>query len=346
MKFGVMALSKLIDRQASEPYRQLHDYLDEMEDLGYDIAYVAHHRFSATTALGGDIATEPSAPLVMLSALLARTRRMKMCTNIMLLASRHPLDVAEEINTLNELSNNRFILGAAIGYKADEFENTGWNFKTRASRFEECLEILRLALTGKEFVYKGQHFDIPCCTVVPSPMHGVTPPIWVGAVSEPAMKRAGRLGDGWLIGQAEHLVELQEKVAQYKSIAAANDRPATLCLLRDIHIAPNRQLLDPNWLPNVIKVWQAYANIGSRADRDELSNEVIFGGRQVSVDEFGPNRAIVGTPEDCIREMQRIKDLINPDYVMLVPVGVPDPEQHRKELRLFAKEVMPLFRGN
>jgi alkanesulfonate monooxygenase SsuD/methylene tetrahydromethanopterin reductase-like flavin-dependent oxidoreductase (luciferase family) len=48
------------------------------------------------------------------------------------------------------LSNNRFILGAGIGYKPDEFENTGWNFKTRAKRSEECLEILRLALTGKE----------------------------------------------------------------------------------------------------------------------------------------------------------------------------------------------------
>jgi alkanesulfonate monooxygenase SsuD/methylene tetrahydromethanopterin reductase-like flavin-dependent oxidoreductase (luciferase family) len=344
MKFGVLAMSKLIDRQASDPYRKLYDYLNEMEDLGYDIAYVGHHRFSATTAFGGDVASEPAAPFVQASALLARTRKMKICTNIMLLPSRHPLEVAEEINTLNEMSNNRFILGAGIGYKPDEFENTGWNFKTRAKRFEECLEILRLALTGKEFSYSGKHFNIPKCMVVPSPMHGTTPPLWVGAVSEPAMLRAGRLGDGWLISFAEHLVELQQKIQRYKSVATEHKRPSTICLMRDLHIAPTKKEIDQRWLRNVITVWQAYDDLGSKADRDTTSSDVIFGGKPVNLEEFVPNRAIVGTPDDCIREMQRIKDLTNPDYVLMTPTGVPDPEQHWKELRLFAKEVMPHFR--
>jgi alkanesulfonate monooxygenase SsuD/methylene tetrahydromethanopterin reductase-like flavin-dependent oxidoreductase (luciferase family) len=180
--------------------------------------------------------------------------------------------------------------------------------------------------------------------VVPSPLGGVTPPLWIGAVSEPAMQRAGRLGDGWLISFAEHLVELQDKVKRYKSVAAEHGRPSTLCLMRDLHIAPTRKAVDPNWLPNVVKVWQAYDNLGSKADRDDVSNQVMFGGKPVALEEFVPNRAIVGTPEDCIREMQRIKDLINPAYVLMTPTGIPDPEQHRKELRLFAKEVMPLFR--
>jgi len=71
----------------------------------------------------------------------------------------------------------------------------------------------------------------------------------------------------------------------------------------------------------------------------------MFGGKSVTLEEFVPNRAIVGTPDDCIREMQRIKDLINPDYVYLTPTGVPDPDQQIKELRLFALEVMPHFRS-
>ena len=74
-----------------------------------------------------------------------------MCTNIMLLPAHHPIEVAEEINTLSELSNNRFILGAGIGYKRDEFEHVGWDFRTRAKRFEECLEVLRLGLSGRRF---------------------------------------------------------------------------------------------------------------------------------------------------------------------------------------------------
>jgi alkanesulfonate monooxygenase SsuD/methylene tetrahydromethanopterin reductase-like flavin-dependent oxidoreductase (luciferase family) len=344
MKFGFLVNRKFIDRRSSDPYRKIYDCVSEMEDLGYEILYVGHHRFAPTTAFGGDVASEPAAPLTMLAAMLARSRTMKMCTNILLLPAYHPLDIAEQVNTLNELSNNRFILGAGIGYKPDEFENTGWHFKSRAKRFEECLEVLRLALTGKEFSYTGKHFQIPSCQIQPQPLGGVTPPLWVGALSEPAMQRAARLGDGWLIGFAEHLVELQDKVARYKAAAAEHGRPSTLCLLRDLHIAPTKAAVDPNWLQNTITVWQSYDDIGAKAARDELSDQVMFGGKAVTLEEFTPNRAIVGDPGDCMQEMQRIKDRINPDYVLMTPTGVPDPDQQIKELRLFAKEVMPHFR--
>jgi alkanesulfonate monooxygenase SsuD/methylene tetrahydromethanopterin reductase-like flavin-dependent oxidoreductase (luciferase family) len=344
MKFGIIISRKMLDLSSGQPASKLYDYVQEMEDLGYDLAWLGHHRFSPTTAFGGDEAGEPSAPLIVLSALLARTRRMEMCTNIFLLPAYHPLEIAEEINTLNELSGNRFILGAGIGYKADEFETVGWNFKTRAKRFEECLEILRLALTGQRFSYAGRHFDITDCMIAPPPLAGRTPPLWIGAVSEPAMLRAGRMGDGWLISFAEHLIELQDKVARYKAVAAAHGRGSTLCLMRDLHIAPARDRLDPNWLPNVVKVWQAYAGLGAEADRDELSSEVMFGGKSVSVEAFTPNRAIVGDPGDCMDELRRIRELIDPEYLLLTPTGVPDLEQHKEELRLFAREVMPHFR--
>ena len=107
--------------------------------------------------------------------------------------------------------------------------------------------------------------------------------MWIGAVSEPAMLRAARLGDGWLISFAEHLEELQGKVRRYKALAAEHGRPATLCLMRDLHIAETQAAIDPNWLPNVVKVWQSYDELGSKADRDELSNQVMFGGKSITL---------------------------------------------------------------
>jgi alkanesulfonate monooxygenase SsuD/methylene tetrahydromethanopterin reductase-like flavin-dependent oxidoreductase (luciferase family) len=344
MKFGIIVNRKMIDRSSSDPYGPLYSYLNEMEDLGYDLGWCGHHRFSESTAFGGEEATEPSAPLAMLAPLMARTTTMKFCTNIMLLPSRHPLEIAEEVNTLNEMGNNRLILGGGIGYKPDEFENCGWNFKTRAKRFEEILEILPMAMTGERFSYKGDHFEIDNVTVQPPALRGGVPPIWIGAVSDPAMRRAGRLGDGWIISFAEHLTELKDKVATYKAIAAEHGRPSTLALMRDVHIAPTRAGIDPDFLQNIITVWQAYDDIGSKADRDELSNEVIFGGKQVSLEEFAPNRAVVGDPEDCCREMERVREIINPEWFFITPTGVPDPRQQIEELRLFAKEVMPHFR--
>ena len=344
MKFGVIVNRKLIDRNSSNPYGKLYNYIQEMEDLGYDLGWCGQHRFSDKTAFGGDVASEPSAPLPMLTALMAKTTTMKFATNIMLVPAHHPVQLAEEINTINEISNNRFILGAGIGYKPDEFEHVGWNFKSRASRLEECIEILRLAMAGKEFSFEGKHFNIENCTVVPGPLNGETAPIWIGAVSEPAMQRAGRIADGWEISFAEHLLELSDKVARYKSIAAEHGRPSTLCLMRDVHIAPTKDQIDPNFLPNIIATWKRYDDLGSKADRDELSNEVMFGDKKVTLEEFAPNRAVVGTPDDCIKELSRIKEIINPEYLFITPTGVPDPDQQIKELRLFAKEVMPHFK--
>jgi len=344
MKFGIIVNRKLVDRTSSDPYGPLYSYLNEMEDLGYDLGWCGHHRFAETTAFGGEDASEPSAPLIMLAPLMARTTTMQFCTNIMLLPSRHPLELAEEINTLNEMAGNRFIIGGGIGYKPDEFENCGWNFKTRAKRFEEILEILPQAMSGKRFSYMGNQFQIDNVQIQPPPLGGHVPPIWIGAVSEPAMKRAGRLGDGWIISFAEHLMELKDKVATYKAIAAEHGRPSTLALMRDVHIAPSKDRIDPDFLTNVITVWQAYDDIGSKADRDELSNEVMFGGKEVSLEEFAPNRAVVGDPEDCCREMQRIKEIIDPEWFFITPTGVPDPKQQIEELRLFAREVMPHFR--
>lgn len=344
MKFGVIVSRNLIDRGSSDPYGPLVSYLKEMEDLGYELGWCGHHRFAPTTAFGGDQATEPSAPLLMLAPLIARTHTMKFCTNIMLVPARHPLELAEEINTINEMSNNRFILGAGIGYKPDEFENCGWGFKNRAKRFEECMEILPQAMSGQRFSYTGQHFQITDVAIQPPPLGGHVPPIWVGAVSEPAMRRAGRLADGWLASFAEHVLELDEKVKIYKEIAAHHHRSSTVALMRDVHVAPTRDRIDPNFLPNIVRVWQSYASLGSHADRDELASSVMFGDKQVTLDEFAPNRAIAGTPEDCIRELTRIRDLIDPEWLLITPTGIPDPQQRIEELRIFAKEVMPLFR--
>jgi len=180
--------------------------------------------------------------------------------------------------------------------------------------------------------------------IIPPPLRGEVPPIWIGAVRDPAMRRAWRLADGWLISFAEHMVELKEKVATYKSIAREHGRSSTLALMRDVHIVQTRAELDPEFLPNIIKVWQSYDDIGSKTDRDDLSNEVMFGGKQVALEDFAPNRAVVGALDDCIREMERIRDAIAPEWFLIMPTGAPDFEQQIRELRLYAKEVMPSFR--
>jgi len=79
-------------------------------------------------------------------------------------------------------------------------------------------------------------------------------------------------------------------------------------------------------------------------ERDAESSEVVFAGKDVKLEDFAPHRAVVGTPDDCIRELESIRELTDPEYLFITPTGVPDPEQQIRELRLFAKEVMPHFK--
>ena len=109
---------------------------------------------------------------------------------------RHPLDVANSVATAAVLSNNRVALGAGAGWMREEFEIMGASFTKRGRRFNEMIEIVRKAWTGEIVEHHGEFYDFPRLQVSPAPTAPV--PILVGGISEPALRRAATLGDGWL----------------------------------------------------------------------------------------------------------------------------------------------------
>ena len=333
MKFGTTILRELIQRGADQPYGKLYDFVREVEDLGYEFSAIGHHRFAPDRSNN-----EPSAPLVMLAALLANTSRLKLLTSILLVATYHPVDVAEQIATLQEMSNGRFILGAGMGYRQYEFDTVKIPYKSRVSRFEEVLDVLRLALSGEEFHYEGRHFNIPPTTITPPRPAGTTTPIWMGANSEAGLRRAAAKADGWLAGYPYSIGDIAAYMKLYREAAAGTGNSTTLCLMREFHIAETRAAVDPRWLEGVIAINRAYRSQGASISNDSLDEE-----RTPTFDEYVPNRAVAGTPDDCIRELTATRDAVQPDSIMLTPVGLHDPELYIRELRLFAKTVMPAF---
>jgi alkanesulfonate monooxygenase SsuD/methylene tetrahydromethanopterin reductase-like flavin-dependent oxidoreductase (luciferase family) len=332
MEFGVTIPRELIDRGSSAPYGKLYDFIREVEELGYGFAAIGHHRFAPERSNN-----EPSSPLVMLAALLANTSRLHVLTSIYLLPTYHPLDAAEQIATLQEMSNGRFILGAGMGYRQYEFDSVGIPFRSRISRYEESLDIVRLALSGNEFSYAGKHFNIPPTTLTPPPIAGKSTPIWLGANSDAGLLRAAARADGWLAGYPYSLAEIARSAATYRAAAKAAGNSATLCLMREFHIAETRAAINPDWLKGVIEVNRHYRSAGAAISNDSLDEA------PPTFDEYVPGRAIAGTPDDCIREIERTRSEASCEYMMLTPVGLQDPGLYIKELRLFARTVMPGF---
>jgi alkanesulfonate monooxygenase SsuD/methylene tetrahydromethanopterin reductase-like flavin-dependent oxidoreductase (luciferase family) len=177
------------------PWRQRYgELLDQAawidRELPYDSVWVSEHHFL-------DDGYSPGV-MTVLGALAATTRRVGLGTNIMQLPLHHPLRVAEDALTLDALSNGRFRLGVANGYRGAEFEALGTTLRHRRARMEESIEVLRRAFAGVPIAHDGVHFNIPEVRVTPYPDEPGRPEIWMGGNSDAAIDRAARLGDGFL----------------------------------------------------------------------------------------------------------------------------------------------------
>jgi probable F420-dependent oxidoreductase len=135
-------------------------------------------------------------PWVTIAAMAQVTTRLRFATLVYVLPLREPLDVAKSAGTAALLSQDRLILGAGAGWMKEEFDAVGIDFKTRGSRFDEMIEVLRKLWSGRPVEHHGRHFDFPPLQLCPVPAKPV--PIYIGGTSEAALRRAATLGDGWM----------------------------------------------------------------------------------------------------------------------------------------------------
>jgi alkanesulfonate monooxygenase SsuD/methylene tetrahydromethanopterin reductase-like flavin-dependent oxidoreductase (luciferase family) len=141
---------------------------------------------------------ESLAPLPLLAAAAAVTERVKLGTSILLGTLWNPLLLAKEVATIQRLSEGRFILGMAMGAREPDFQAAGVSIKTRPSRLEEGVALLRRATSGEGVDHQGRAFQMK---VGPVALPGTPPtPIWLGGFAESAVRRAVRLGDGFIVG--------------------------------------------------------------------------------------------------------------------------------------------------
>jgi probable F420-dependent oxidoreductase len=138
-------------------------------------------------------------PFVSVAAMAAVTERIRFYTNVVKLPIRDPLLVAKQVSTLAVLSGDRFALGVGLSWMPEEFRWTGTEKRTRGARTDEAIEIIRAVCAGggPQWVeHHGRHYDFDRLMISPAPAEPV--PIYVGGHAEPSLRRAARLGDGWI----------------------------------------------------------------------------------------------------------------------------------------------------
>lgn len=162
---------------------------------------------------------------VSLAQMAAVTERLLFSTAVYVLPLRNPIEVAKATASLALMSDNRFVLGAGVGWMKEEFEAYGVDFHSRGQRYDECLESIRALWSGEWVEYHGEHIDFNSLRILPAPSQRV--PIYLGGSSEKALRRTARLADGW-IGHGnlpEEVPALMARLREYRRAFGREHEP-------------------------------------------------------------------------------------------------------------------------
>jgi probable F420-dependent oxidoreductase len=164
-------------------------------------------------------------PWVVIGALSTITQRLRFTNNIFVLPMRNPFLVAKAISTAAIVSNNRVTPAFGVGWSADEFALMQQDFRTRGKRTDEMLEIMRLLWTGEMVEYHGEHYQFERLEMNPAPSARI--PIWIGGISDPAMRRAARLADGWVtdLQPSSEIIDSIARIRQWRRDCGREHEP-------------------------------------------------------------------------------------------------------------------------
>jgi len=188
MEFGMFhEFPSLPGRTESEAFDEALEQVDAAERLGLDVMWLAELHFEPRRSV-------LSAPLSIASAIAARTRRMKIGIAVQVLPLCHPLRLAEEAATVDQLSHGRLIFGVGRSGVAQTYEAYGVSYAESRDRFREILDIIEQAWTKPSFSYDGKYHRFKDVAVVPKPYQKPVPPIRIAASTPDTFPAIGRRG--------------------------------------------------------------------------------------------------------------------------------------------------------
>jgi probable F420-dependent oxidoreductase len=193
LSIGVQTMHRRTE-PAEGPWLPTIDELAELVGLvdrcGYDSMWVGDH-VAFTIAIFD--------PLLQLAQAAVLSRRLVFGTDVFLLPLRHPTPVAKQVSTLDHLTEGRFIFGVGVGGEfPKEYEACGVPLNERGARLSESLTIMRKLWSGEPVSHAGKFFNFEGVKMQPPPRQAGGPPIWCGGRADPALRRTGRMADGWM----------------------------------------------------------------------------------------------------------------------------------------------------
>jgi probable F420-dependent oxidoreductase len=204
------------------------------EELGYHSLWLADHvvvpkkidapyPWTEDGSVGFPLHAPFPDPLVLLSYIAAKTRKILLGTSVLIVPYRNPLHVAKAVATVDMVSGGRFLFGVGVGWLKEEFDAVGENFSERGKRTREYIRIMKALWQGGPVSFAGNFFNFPEVYAMPTPVQKPYPPIIFGGESLAAIKRVADLGDGWQPGSMP-LEVFRERLDQLKELMVRKGR--------------------------------------------------------------------------------------------------------------------------
>jgi len=350
MEFGLFhEFQKSPDASEAEAFAQSFELVDAAERWGLHAMWLAELHFAPGRSV-------LASPLILAAAIAQRTRRMKIGTAVQVLPLCHPLRLAEEAATVDQISDGRLIFGVGRSGFPQTYQAYGVPYAESRERFAETLEIVKLAWTQERFSYHGKFFAYDKVALVPKPRQKPYPPIRIAATSPDTYAAIGTLGHPiFVAARIGTLSELAPLVRSYREAYRDAGHPGVgeIYLRVPVYVAETEQRARDEPEESVMHLFRSVggqlahsANLsGARAieERAERGQQL----QTVSYEDALRDKMIVGTPERVVDRLHALREELGLDGILaeMNPGSRIPHDQVMNALRLLCQEVMPRFDG-
>lgn len=320
-------------RSWEQIYAEALTITERAEHLGYSTVWTTEHHFVDDGYMPSLLAT--------MAAMAARTTTIRLGTGVLLAPLHDPLRLAEDAATVQVISDGRLLLGLGLGWSEIEFDALrGVPIEQRGRSMTEVLHILRQAMTGDPIDHVGEVYDLPAVGVRPAPQ---TPyPLIIGGSAEPALRRAGRLADGFFSNAPPH--KMPEQVAVIRKAADEAGRDLSSFQWHAYSYVWPCDDADAGWEEVKPLLWASrwkYSDMGASA----LRSGSVTSPPPIDEDAIERMRkyALVGTGEQIVERIHELRSATGVEFEFSARAHYPELtlERQTEVLERLAAEVLP-----
>ena len=322
------------------------ELIQAAEDSGSEGVWLAEYHFDPGRSV-------LSAPVTVAGAVAARTKKVKIGLAVHVLPLRNPVQIAEEIATLDHLSDGRLDFGIGRAAFPRIYQGYGFDYAESRDRFDECLEIILRSWTEERFSFKGKFYQYDDLCVVPKPLQKPHPPIRIGATSEDTFELVGRMGYPIFINPSRvtTLLDLTPLVAEFHQARekAGHAGQVDVGLRVPVYVAETKEkaysepkestMFQMQRLINVITQSIGEAGISAGDDRAAQAERL----KAMTYEDVLANTVVYGTPESVVERLQQLQEELGLTQVIYeVNFGCNVPLEHQiKAVQLINEQVAP-----